>query len=148
MPTPLYSPNQILAVAFIGGPVATVLALKHNYDALGNAVGAELVVRWGIAFVIALLSLIPFVPQDFPQMVIPLAYSFAARGIAEGSQRSREQIAEDEGLAFMPTGQLLRFSLIHLVLFMVLSVGWMLALDHFGIIDLPEPPAAAAPANP
>ena len=148
MPTPLYSPNQILAVAFIGGPIATVLALKHNYDALGNAIGAELVMRWGIAFVVALLSLMPFLPQDFPQMVIPLAYSFAARSIADGSQRSREQIAQDEHLDFIPTGQLVRFSLVHLVLFMILSVAWLLALDHFGIIDLPEPPAAEAPANP
>lgn len=140
MKTPLYSPNQILAVAFIGGPLATLFALKQNYDALANPVGSQLVVRWGVAFVVALLSVIPFLPQDFPQMVIPLAYSFAARSIAEGSQRSRQQILEDERYAFVPTGRLVGFSLLHLFGFMLLTVLWFGTLDNLGIITLPAAP--------
>ena len=135
----LYSPNQVLATSVLGGPLAAIFALKSNFDALGNQEGANLVIRWGIAFVVAMLCLLPFLPQDFPQMVLPLAYSFAARGICEALQLSREQIAGDERYEFIPTNRLVTHSLSAMLVFLLVTLLWFGTLDHYGIIQLPEP---------
>lgn len=140
MKTTLYSPNQVLAAAFIGGPLITLYALKQNFDVLGNLTGSQSVVRWGVAAVVLMLSVLPFLPQDFPQMVLPLAYSLVARAVAEKWQLTREQIADDERYDFIPTGRLIGQSLIGLLVFLVLSLLWLGTLDNLGIIDLPDTP--------
>lgn len=148
MPVTLYSPNQVLAAAFLGGPLAALYALKRNFDTLGNPAAGALVVRWGMAMVVALLSMLPFLPQDFPQLLLPLAYSFAARAVASASQLSREQIAADpERYQFLPLSQLVLHSLLAMMAFMALTIVWYSLLDSAGIIELPEPPKPA-PAVP
>lgn len=151
MPRFLYSPNQILAVGLLGGPLAAIHALKHNFDALGNAAGSQLVIRWGIAIVIALLSAAPFLQQDSPsfalQFAVPMGYSLLARLVAEGQQLTREQIADDPRYAFMPTGLLVSRSLLGMLAFMLLSVIWLTLLVNLGVVELPPMPVdGSAPA--
>lgn len=130
----------------IGGPLATIHALKHNFDTLENTTGTRMVIRWGIAGIVVMLSMLPFVPPDFPQFIMPLAYSFGAKLVASQFQLSREQIAADARYDFMPTGQLLNRCLLGLIAFVLLSVVWLGTLDNLGVIQLPEPPTASLPA--
>jgi len=144
MKTLLYSPNQILAAGFLGGPLACLYALKYNYDALANRQGAQAVVRWGVAFLIALASCLPFLQQSFPPFVLPVAYSFAARAIAQTTQRRREQIAGDENLDFIPTGRLIGSSVVCMLVFMLAVLVWLGVLAELGLVQLPDPAALEA----
>lgn len=141
----IYSPNQVLAAAFLGGPFAAIYALKQNFDALGVPFASQMVIRWGVAAVVILLSVIPFLPQNFPQIIIPLVYSFTARSISLQFQMTREQIAESTEHDFVPLSRLIMHSLLAMLVFMLVAAVWLGTLDSYGIIDLPEPPQAPSP---
>ena len=91
--TPIYSPRQVSAGSFLGGPIALVYFLRNNFQRLGNNAAAAQTLLWGILFNIAILASIPFLPKHFPHYVIPLAYSLAAQGIAGAKQMKKESIA-------------------------------------------------------
>ena len=84
---PIYSPRQVSAGSFFGGPIALVYFLHNNFKRLGNNAAAAQTLLWGILFNIALLGAMILVPaKHFPHYVLPLAYSLAAQGIANAKQ--------------------------------------------------------------
>ena len=81
LPT-LFSPTQVGVAAFIGGPFAAIYVLRNNLLALGMAAAARRVLVLGILACIALLLIVPVLPDKFPNIVIPSAYTGIALGIA------------------------------------------------------------------
>jgi hypothetical protein len=71
----LYSPWQITIATFLGGPVAGCILLSHNYQALEKVAVAKKVLLWGIAGTIALIIIGFSLPQNFPNSILPLAYT-------------------------------------------------------------------------
>src|SRR3984893_1954711 len=51
----IFSPSQVLAAAFLGGPMAMVYVLWKNFQALENPHGMHQILFWGSVFVIGLL---------------------------------------------------------------------------------------------
>jgi hypothetical protein len=45
--SPIYSPKQVLAGSFLGGPIALVYFLRTNFKTLGNQSAATQTVIWG-----------------------------------------------------------------------------------------------------
>ena len=56
----LYTPAQIRAGSFLGGPIAAVYLLRQNFRVLDRGPEARTTVVWGVAFVAGLMALLPF----------------------------------------------------------------------------------------
>ncbi len=132
----LYSPTQVAVGSFVGGPMAAVYFLWENYVALENRSGARATLIWGTVFVVALLAILPFLPDKFPNLVIPIVYMVIARQIAEKGQMSKQQIQASENYTFQSGWRVFGLSVLLLAIFAAVTVGWLLGLDAAGVIRL------------
>lgn len=111
----MYSPKQIFGGALLGGPAAAVYFLMRNFHALGKAPSARATFWWGVALNVCLVALIPFLPGRFPNYILPLAYSWAVRGIAESKQLSKKAIAASPEFCFESNWKVVGLALAWLV---------------------------------
>jgi hypothetical protein len=132
----LYSPRQSTMAAFFGGPLAAVYVVRNNYTELGKEASARSAIAWGSLLVLALLLVLPFLPEKFPNTAIPLAYSLAVGQLVEKLQLSKEAIRESEQYDFESNWRVAGVSVLSLLLFLVLMVAWMFLLDFAGVISL------------
>jgi len=72
----LYSPRQIYTASFLGGPFAGAWLLSRNFRLLSRSSDSDRTLIIGVAVVIGLFPLLVVLPKNFPQVVIPLAYSY------------------------------------------------------------------------
>lgn len=134
--TLLYSPRQAFAASFLGGPLAAVYVLRENFVVLEQLERSRSALRWGGAFVAALFALMPFLPEKFPNTVIPLIYSFAVGELVKIYQLSKEKIEQSDAHAFQSNWRVARVSVVSFLLFLVLMAAWVILLGYFGVIDL------------
>lgn len=120
----LYTPRQVLQGSFLGGPLAAVYYLWKNFQTLGNSSGAKWTLRYGLAFSILLLLLIPLLPERTPNLIIPLAYSWSAYFLVVRYQRSKEQISSSPELGFHSTWKVTGIALAGLITFAVPLLGF------------------------
>jgi hypothetical protein len=132
----VYSPGQVAVGSFIGGPIAAIYVIKKNFDALGNKADASKTVLWGAVFVVFLLVLLPFLPDNFPNAALPVAYTLAAWRVAEKYQISRKALLEDSPYERHSNWNVFGISVGFLVLFLVIFIPWMFALISLGIIKI------------
>lgn len=97
---PLYSPGQVAAAGFLGGPVGLIWFLKANFAALGNVRLERKTVVLGIVLLVALVAIMPFLPEQLPGVVFTVLYVFIGRYVAEKYQMRKEAIAESERFTF------------------------------------------------
>jgi len=69
----VYSPTQGALGAFLGGSLASLYFIKQNYSALNNDEAISKTLLFGGILVFAVLAVLPFLPEDFPNMAIPIA---------------------------------------------------------------------------
>ena len=98
---PVYSPTQISWGSFLGGPAAAVYFLWKNFLTLGNEAAARNTLLWGSVFCGALVVILPFVPEKFPNFLLPVAYSIGAQQLAQNFQLPTQAIAKSEQYGFM-----------------------------------------------
>jgi hypothetical protein len=134
--TYLYSPNQVGAGSFVGGPFAVVYLLWANFRALGEAGRARATFFWGAIFVVVIFLIVPFLPEKFPNMVIPVAYTVVARLVADRHQMSKQAIAASGRHEFQSSWKVLGLSIALLAAFFAVIMIWLLALDYFHVITL------------
>jgi hypothetical protein len=72
----LYSPRQIYTASFLGGPFAGAWFLSRNFRLLSRGSDSDKTLIIGVAVVIGLFPLPVVLPKNFPQVLIPLAYSY------------------------------------------------------------------------
>lgn len=132
----IYSPNQILFGSFWGGPVAVVYFLRNNYISLNNDEYAKKTLIVGSLFILALCGILPFLPENFPNMVIPLAYSFFAKQLSVTTQLSKEAIENNENHTFESSWKVLGVGTLALLLFLLIVMIVMLILNFIGIDSL------------
>lgn len=89
---PVYSPRQVAAGAFIGGPVGLIYFLRENFLALGNVEQARKSLIWGAVLIVALLVILPLLPDKFPSIAFTVGYMAAGQQIASTQQLTREAI--------------------------------------------------------
>ncbi|HTE41888.1 MAG TPA: hypothetical protein VK629_13765 [Steroidobacteraceae bacterium] len=134
----LYSPLQAWTAAFVGGPLAAIYVLKSNYAEMGWEDWARFALRCGYVFVGVLCVIVPFLPERFPNVIIPVAYTIAAWQIVERHQLSKEAITQSEHFDFQPNARVAWVCLGSLFAFFVLISFWMILLDATGVISLEE----------
>ena len=125
---PLYSPGQVAAAAFLGSPIAGCWLLASNFGELGlpgprrDTLIAG-VVATAIVFVLA-LSL----PEDFPNLVIPMAYTFGLLYIARQSQGEAFRKHMDAGGQRHSHWRVILIGVVSLIVFFVVSIAIVLVL--------------------
>ncbi|GAA3917157.1 hypothetical protein [Luteimonas lutimaris] len=92
----LYSPGQVAAAGFLGGPVGLIWFLKANFAALGNSRLETKTVVLGVVLLVALVAIMPLLPEQFPGVLFTVVYIFIGRYVAEKYQLTRKAIAESE----------------------------------------------------
>jgi hypothetical protein len=135
-PAALYTPLQVRLASFIGGPFAAIYTLHSNFKRIGLAREGRLTLYWGGAFVLVLLAALPFLPDKFPNLVIPLAYSFAAGGIAASRQPSKETILASPEYVRCSGWNVTLVCVVSLIAFCAIMFPLLFALDYLGVIDL------------
>jgi hypothetical protein len=81
-----YSPGQVTAAAFIGLPIAGCILLASNFTLFGAPERRSQALIWGFVSTIAVLLLAFVLPENFPNAVIPAAYTSAMQQIARKTQ--------------------------------------------------------------
>lgn len=132
----LFSPNQVGVGSFLGGPLAAVYLVWANFRALDDRRGAVGALVWGILFIAVVMAILPFLPEWFPNIAIPVVYTIAARFVAETLQMRKEAIAASDHYDFQTNWLVAGVAAISLAAFVVLVVAELLALDSAGIMPL------------
>jgi hypothetical protein len=130
----IYSPNQILAAAFLGGPIAMVYVLWKNFQTLENPHGMQQILFWGLIFIIALMLFSPLMPNSWLNYVIPFAYPLAAWSLAESYQMSKQDIADSQAYEFQSAWNVIAVSMVFLLAMIVVAFTWFSVLVAVGVI--------------
>jgi len=128
----VYSPTQAALGSFIGGPIASVYFVFQNYQAINKREFASKALTFGGAIVVFLVALLPFLPDDFPNMVIPLATVVLTRVMVEKYQFDRKTIVEDESLNFHSGWRVFFVGVISFCLFIVSAMSFLILMDLLG----------------
>ena len=92
----IYSPIQVFAGAFLGGPIAAVYLLWENFKALGKELLARQTIIWGSVLVLAIVASLPFLPENLPNAILPAIFGGVAMVIASQFQMKKQEIREFE----------------------------------------------------
>jgi hypothetical protein len=133
---PLYSPIQVGVSAFVGGPFGAVFTLWKNFRALGNERAATHTLIGGAVFIVAVLAVVPFLPDKFPNSPIPIAYTVAAIVIARQYQLTKQAIRESEQYQFRSNWNVFGISIGFMFLFLAVIGLWIFALIGLDLIKL------------
>jgi hypothetical protein len=133
--TKIYSPIQVLAISFLGGPMAMVYALWKNFHDLEDAHGKRQILVWGTIFIVALLLFAPLMATAWWDYALPFAYPIAAWSLAERHQMTKQAIAESEIYEFQTVWNVIAVSIFFLIAMMVVAVIWYSALATIGVIQ-------------
>jgi hypothetical protein len=88
LPTKVYSPGQVAGAAFVGSPIAGCILLASNFSLFGAPDQRRRALIGGILATIAVIALGFFLPPDFPNAVMPAAYTTALLYFANRTQAS------------------------------------------------------------
>lgn len=124
----LYSPNQVMAGAFLGGPVGLIYFLRANFVTLGNHHMARMSLIGGAILMLALLIILPLLPAGFPSSPITIAYMLAGQQIAIRHQLTRDAIGSSTVYRFAPNWGVVGVGLLCLVGSLVLVIGPLLLI--------------------
>ena len=134
----LYSPLQIGAGAFLGGPLAGTQMLWSNFVSLGKDREAKLTLAIGLSVTICLLVLATFLPVDHtPTMLIPLILALAARFLSEIYQLKKEAIAASSEYVFQSEWRVALNTLLSLLVTVAFAFLIVLILSALGF-ELPS----------
>jgi len=129
--TRLYSPGQIFGAAFFGGPFAAAWLFWINYRAFGKDRSARQSLWIGVGASVALVALGFVLPERFPSIALPAAYSLGIHYYAKQIfARSFEQHRAQGGLKgswWTVIGIAFACVLGVLAALFVLSLAWFLA---------------------
>lgn len=134
----IYSPNQIALGSLWGGPIAVVYFLYRNYISLGNLEYAKKTILLGSFLIIALVGLLPFLPEKFPHMAIPLTYTLLGKQLAIKTQLSKEKIKNNKKYSFESKWKTFGIGTLALLIFSAIAMAVMFCLDFMGYINLKQ----------
>src|SRR5205809_4914328 len=84
--TKLFSRAGITLAAFLGSPLAGCAILALHYRRLNQPRLARLSLVWGVASTIVISIIAMLLPERFPRMAIPAAYTYTIYNVATSLQ--------------------------------------------------------------
>jgi hypothetical protein len=134
-PVRLYSPVQAAFGVFLGGPAALVYFLRENFVSLGNERLAKNTLIYGAALFLALVVVLPFLPDNFPNLPFTIVFVFTAHYFVGSYQVTKQGIIESPKYEFHSNWRVFGFGLLCLIVSALLIVGPMAGLVALGIIE-------------
>lgn len=120
---PLFTSTQIATGTFFFGPLPGIYCLHTNFKALGRSGAARNTLIAGATLLVLLMALVFIpLPRAFPSFVVPLAYTFAIRGVADSQGMKKAQI-KASGYGFQSNGKVLLAGVLGLLAFVILAFG-------------------------
>jgi len=132
---PLYSPLQAAAGAFLGGPVGLIYFIHANFAALGNEEHKKKTLIYGGMLLVALLVILPLLPEWFPSLPFTIAYVIAARYVVDNYQVSKQGIIDSPQYDFHSNWRVVGFSLLCMVGSMLAIFAPLFLLAEAGLLD-------------
>lgn len=132
----IYTPNQIALGSYWGGPLAALYFLRQNYSELGHFSYAKMTLLWGVVISIIFILLIPFLPEETPNSLLPLVYCLTARQLAESTQLTKETINTEERYSFHSNWKVFGIGTLALIIFASIAIVSIVSQLWLGIIDL------------
>lgn len=130
----IYTPNQIMAGAFLGGPVGLIHFLRANFVTLGNDALAKRSLVYGAALIVALLVILPLLPEKFPGLPITIAYMVFGRQVANRYQLTGRAIDASTRYTAQSNWHVFGCGLLCLVASLIVLVVPMMLLGALGIL--------------
>lgn len=128
----LYSPRQIAAAAFLGGPIAGCWLLGSNCEGLHQPTARRRSLIWGLVSTLALLIIAFLLPKSFPHSILPAAYTLAIHNIAKTTQEAAFTAHRAAGGPRYSSWRVVGIGLAFLAAIVVVAVGAGLVLqDRF-----------------
>jgi hypothetical protein len=97
LPVAMYTPGQVGAGAFLGGPVALLYFVRSNFLALGDEVAARRTLLFGGLFAVAFFGVLMLLPDGVPNATTSVALMLAGYTYAERAQMTRQAIVASPG---------------------------------------------------
>lgn len=132
----IYSPYQVFAGGFFGGPIAPVYLLWKNFKALGKDSLARQAILWGSVLVVATVAVLPFLPEKFPPYVLPAIFGGLAMIIARQSQMTKQAIRESNEYGFASFWRVVLVVVLSLIAIFVLIMAFVVMLWALGLMKL------------
>jgi hypothetical protein len=131
----LYSPMQAMTAAFCGGPIAVAYMLKQNFEAMNNAKFAYNSMVIGLLISLALVAIIPFIPEEVPNISIGMVWIVITHLIMNKYQLSKDQIVASSEYEFQSNWSVVAVSLLAIVCYFMLLVAWFVIAEALGLIE-------------
>jgi hypothetical protein len=128
----MYSPTQV-ACGTIGGPVGLIYFLMSNFSALGQEDRKRKTLLLGISLIVALIAILPFLPESVPSTPFTIAYIIIARQVAEKYQMKKQAIIDSDIYDFHSNWRVLGIGLLCLVGSAIVIVGPLMLLILTGV---------------
>ena len=132
----LYTPAQVAVSSLLGGPCAAVFVLWKNFRGLGKSSNATHAIVWGTFLALLVFLIVPFLPEKFPNVVVPAAYTGVAMSVNRQYQLSKKEILESERYEIRSNWNVLGISIAFLFATVAVLLSWFLFLDFVGIVNL------------
>jgi hypothetical protein len=126
---PMFSPRQASLGTFFGGPLAGTYFLRANFLAKGDTGRAKTTAIVGIAFSLAVVAVLPFLPERMPHAIIPMGYAMVVWSIVEKMQLARADVPTTR---VHRAGRVVAVALLGLLLFVSLAMVSTIAVQLGG----------------
>ncbi len=131
--TKVYSPTQASLGAFLGGPIGAAYFIRQNFSALNDEEAVKNTNKYGSFIIAFLFVILAFLPENLPNMVIPIMTIVSTRILVEKYQFKKEDILKSTELDFHSNWRVFFVSLISLIVFIVIGVTLLVVFDLVGI---------------
>ncbi len=127
----LYSPGQIALASFLGAPLAACWFWSRNDLRLGQPDRARQCLIWGVVGTVAVFLVAAFLPDRFPNLVLPIGYTVGLYHAAK--QRHGAIVTQhlDAGGSLGSWWEVVGLGLLSLVLLLVVLFGVVFAISLF-----------------
>lgn len=125
----LYTPRQAGFGTFLGGPLAGIYMLYWNFEAMNEPDLAKSTLVIGGVCCLAMIGVLPFLPDHFPGSALPVAYTLSIVHMMKHYQLNKEDIENSLGYVCQSSWRAALISLVGLLVLLAVAVAWLLTVS-------------------
>lgn len=134
----LHSPTQTFVGTYWGGPLYGIYVVRKNFLEMNKPADAKKTLELGMAFLFLLLFLVPFLPDSFPNLAIPIAYSLAATQLVKRHQLDKDAIMHSKEYTFESNWKIFGIGALSLVTFLAVTFAIRYAMGALGLLPIAQ----------